>query len=48
MRKPWIKNRRLGVWLGAGGFVVSCLILYDVYERRGGRSPIWVRVFAPM
>lgn len=48
MRRPWIKNRRAAIVLGSVGFVVSVLVLYDAYERRGGRSPIWVRVFAPM
>lgn len=48
MRKPWIRNTRLAITIGVVGFVVSCLILYDAYERRGGRSPLWIRVFAPM
>lgn len=47
MRRPWIRNRRLAIFVGVVGFVASCLILYDAYERRGGRSPWLIRMFAP-
>lgn len=48
MRKPWIPNARAAATIGVVGFVVSCLILYDAYERRGGRMPRWISVFTPM
>lgn len=47
MRRPWIKNKRLAIALGLVGFVASVLILYDAYERRGGRAPFFIRAFTP-
>ena len=47
MRRPWIANQRLAVVIGLVGFVVSVAILYDAYERRGGRTPLILRPFLP-
>lgn len=48
MRKPWIKDRRLAATLGISLFVVACLLIYDAYDRRGGRAPFLVRIFSPL
>lgn len=47
-RRPWIANARTAAILGVGLFVVSCLILYDAYDRRGGKAPRWISVFTPL
>lgn len=47
MRKPWIRNQRTAVVTGLVLFVVAVVILYDAYERRGGRTPLILRPFLP-
>lgn len=47
MRKPWIRSQRTAIVLGLALFVVAVTILYDAYERRGGRTPLVLRPFLP-
>lgn len=47
MRKPWIREQRIAVALGAAFFVAGVLLFYDAYERRGARTPMILRPFLP-
>lgn len=47
-RRPWVKDRRLAATLGIVGFVASCLLIYDAYDRRGGKAPFIVRLLSPL
>lgn len=46
-RKPWIRDKRAAVLLGLALFVAGVVVLWDAYERRGGRAPWPLRAFLP-
>lgn len=46
-RTPWIKDQRRAVTIGLVLFAAGVLVLYDAYERRGGRPPVILRPFLP-
>lgn len=47
MRRPWIADQRTAILVGLALFVAAVLVLYDAYERRGGRTPWPLRPFLP-
>jgi hypothetical protein len=46
-RQPWIADKRTAVLLGLMLFVAGAIVLWDAYERRGGRAPWPLRAFLP-
>lgn len=46
-RRPWIEDQRTAKILGLSLFVLGVIVLYDAYERRGGRTPLLLRPFLP-
>lgn len=46
-RRPWIADKRTAILLGLGLFAAGVVVLWDAYERRGGRPPVLLRPFLP-
>jgi hypothetical protein len=46
-RRPWVANKTTAVAVGLLLFVAGMLLLYDAYDRRGGRAPWIIRAFIP-
>lgn len=47
MRRPWVKDRRMAIVGGVVAVIVGALLIYDAYERRGGRTPLVLRLITP-
>ncbi len=47
MRRRWFKNSRTALLVGMVGLVVGWKALYDAYEGRGRKEPLWVRPMKP-
>jgi hypothetical protein len=47
-RKPYIRDQRVAVAVGLVLFAVAVLVLYDAYDRRGGRTPLFLRWALPV
>lgn len=47
MRQPWIKDQTTAIVLGILLFAAGVLVLYDAWERRGARTPIFLRWALP-
>ncbi len=47
-RRPWIKNQNLAIVVGLVALAVGALVLYDAWERRGGKPPLFLRPFLPV
>lgn len=48
MRRPWVADRKTAATVGIVLFAISCLLIYDAYERRGGKAPWIVRLLSPL
>lgn len=46
--RPWIADKRVAATLGVVLFIAACLVLYDAYDRRGGKMPAILKAFTPM
>jgi hypothetical protein len=48
MRRPWVSDWRTAAALGVVLFTAGCLLIYDAYDRRGGRTPWLLRLLSPL
>jgi hypothetical protein len=48
MRRPLIQDQATAVVCGAVAFVAGCVLLWDAWEGRGGRTPRFLRPFLPV
>ena len=41
--RPWVKNQTVAVVAGGAAVIVGFVLLYDAWEGRGGKTPVWLR-----
>jgi hypothetical protein len=46
-RQPWIRDKNTAIVLGLLLFAAGVIVLWDAYERRGGRTPLILRPILP-
>jgi len=46
-RRPWIRDKRVAIWVGLVLLFLGYVILYDAWEGRGGKKPLFLGPILP-